>query len=91
MKRVLVLLNARAGMLIGLETTAGAQLGTALTTAAGTFSIAKPDADTVWLTISDPMDVYHFGAQLLPILVQGVLPVEAAGGGVVGVSLAGAI
>jgi hypothetical protein len=26
-----------------------------------------------------------------PILVQGVLPIEVAGGGVVGISLAGAI
>jgi hypothetical protein len=62
---------ARAGLIVGLEKTTGQPIATAMTVAGGGFTLAKPVEDTVWLTVSDPMHVYHFGAQVLPILVQG--------------------
>jgi hypothetical protein len=67
---------ARAGLLVGLESTTGTPIGNTMTLAGGTFSIARPSQNTVWLTVSDPLLVYHFGAQVLEVVPQGSRPVQ---------------
>ena len=61
----------RADLVVGIEDTTGSPLDTTMTLAGGAFSMPKPTVDTVWLTISDPMHIYHFGAQVVPIQVMG--------------------
>lgn len=67
---------AREGLIVGLESTTGSPIDTATTLAGGTFSMPRPTQDTVWLTISDPVHTYHFGAQVLEVVVQGTRPVR---------------
>jgi hypothetical protein len=67
---------ARAGLLVGLESTTGTPIGTTMTLAGGAFSMPRPTEDTVWLTISDPDSTYHFGAQVLELVIQGSRSVQ---------------
>jgi hypothetical protein len=61
---------ARAGLLVALESTSGMAIDATMTLAGGAFSLPRPTQDTVWLTVSDPVHTYHFGAQVLAILAE---------------------
>jgi hypothetical protein len=60
----------RKGLLVGLEGLDHTPLDNVETDDQGRFTMAKPaKVDTVWITVSDPLKVYHFGATLHPLLV----------------------